>query len=370
MEKLTKLPLVGPVVAWFFTTRLWHVYEHLDARKWTRLAAAITFTSFLALFPVLAVGVAVAAALLPDDQMRQLQDTLTDQVPGISDQLQLQSLVDNAGTVGSVAGAALLFTGASWVGALRESLRAVWDLEEDPGNVVLRKATDLGTLLGLGLVGLVSFGGSAFAVTAVTRVAEWLGLTEGGVGTVLLRTAAYAAAIAADFLLLWYVLTLLPRVKPPRRAVLAAALQGAVGFELLKLLLGGYLQQVAAKNIYGAFGVPIALLLWISFMTKLLLYCAAWTATAPAPGPGPDTQQPVKELFDGGDASGDGDGGTGEGAEAEAGAEAGSGTGTGTGTGGSSDSDVSGGGDAPGREAATGGAPRTPPDREGPERPR
>ncbi|MFI8854610.1 YihY/virulence factor BrkB family protein [Streptomyces sp. 891-h] len=356
MERLKKLPLVGPLLgplaAWFRavlgrlrallgrlrTTRVWRIYQHLDERKWTRLAAAITFTSFLALFPMLAVGVAVAAALLSHDQTNRLQDTLTDQVPGISDQLELQSLVDNAGTVGGVAGAVLLFTGGRWVGTLRESLRALWDLEEDPGNLVVRRAVDIGILLGLGVVGLVSFGGSAFAMTAARWVAEQLGAAQGSAGTVLLRAAAYAAAVAADFLLLWYVLTLLPRVRPPRRATLAAALQGAVGFELLKLLLGGYLQQVAAKNIYGAFGVPIALLLWISFMAKLLLWCAAWTATAPAPGGGPDAQPPVEDLAVGGrDTSPDGeDAGGGE--------------------------DVSGGDDAPAPGAANGDAPRTPPE--------
>ncbi|CAL9538207.1 YihY/virulence factor BrkB family protein [Streptomyces albus] len=340
MERLTKLPYVGPLLAWATTTRLWRIYAHLDARKWTRLAAAITFTSFLALFPMIAVGAAVVASLLPGTETRRLQQTLADQVPGISDRLEIQSLVDNAGTVGLVAGGALLVTGARWVGVLRESLRAVWDLEEDPGNVVLRKATDLGILLGLGLVGLVSFGGSAFAVTAVTWAAEQLGLAERGVGTVLLRTAGYAAAVAADFLLLWYVLTLLPRVRPPRRATLAAALQGAVGFELLKLLLGGYLQQVAAKNVYGAFGVPVALLLWISFMTKLLLYCAAWTATAPVPGAAPGSGQPVRDLAEGGD-------------EAAPGADR-----------------VSAGDAAPDREAASDGAPRTPPDPGPPGRPR
>ncbi|MGI5349286.1 YihY/virulence factor BrkB family protein [Streptomyces sp. CA-250714] len=332
MERLKKLPLVGPLLAWFRAgaarfraTRIWRIYQHLEDRKWTRLAAAITFISFLALFPMLAIGVAVAAVLLSHDQTKRLQDTLTDQVPGISDQLEIQSLVDNAGTVGGIAGVALLFTGGRWVGTLRESLRAVWDLEEDPGNLVVRRAVDVGILLGLGVLGLVSFGGSAFAVTAVAWVAEQFGLAEGGAGTVLLRAAGYTAAVAADFVLLWYVLTLLPRVQPPRRATLAAALQGAVGFELLKLLLGGYLQQVAAKNVYGAFGVPIALLLWISFMTKLLLYCAAWTATAPAPGEGPGAQQPVKDL------TGDGD-------------------------------DVSADGDAPAPEAASDDAPRTPPE--------
>jgi len=31
--------------------------------------------------------------------------------------------------------------------------------------------------------------------------------------------------------------------------------------------------------MYGAFGVPAALLLWIYVVARLLLFCAAWTAT-------------------------------------------------------------------------------------------
>lgn len=285
MERLTTLPGIGPFFAWFFGTRVWRVYEHLDARKWQRLAAAITFTSFMAFFPMVVVGVAIGASFLTPQQMKDVKKTIAEQVPGISDQIDIQSLADHAGTIGLVAGAALLFTGVNWAGTLRECLRAVWDLEEDPGNPVLLKLKDLAVLLGLGFAGLVSMAGSAFAVSAVDWVADRVGLVEGGVGTWLLRLAGYAAAVGADFLLLWYVLRVLPRVSPPTRALVVACLIGAVGFELLKLLLGGYLQGVAAKNTYGAFGVPIALLLWISFMTKLLLYCAGWTAT--------DKEEPV-----------------------------------------------------------------------------
>ncbi|GAB2798811.1 YihY/virulence factor BrkB family protein [Streptomyces daliensis] len=307
MDWLTRLPVIGPAAAWLFRTRVWRVYEHLDARKWTRLAAAITFTSFLALFPMLAVGAAVGAALLSDAQMDSVRQWTADQFPGLADELDLQSLVDHAGTVGVVAGALLLFTGAGWVGSLRESLRALWDLEEDPGNPFLLKAKDLGALVGLGAVGLVSLGGSAFSVTAVSWVAERMGLVEGGLGTVLLRTAAYAAAGAANFVLLAYMLTLLPGVRPPRRETVVACLTGAVGFELLKLLLGGYLKGVAAKSMYGAFGVPVALLLWISFMAKLLLFCAAWTA-APSRSAAVLAEAEAAEQRDG---DGDGEGGTG-----------------------------------------------------------
>lgn len=47
------------------------------------------------------------------------------------------------------------------------------------------------------------------------------------------------------------------------------------------------MRGVAAKSMYGAFGVPVALLIWINLMAKLLLYCSAWTATrADADGDG------------------------------------------------------------------------------------
>jgi membrane protein len=109
--------------------------------------------------------------------------------------------------------------------------------------------------------------------------ARHLGLDEHGWGSTLLQVIAFAVAVLADFLVLLYVLTLLPGVEPPRRRLIVAALIGAIGFELLKLLLSGYMRGVASKSMYGAFGVPIALLLWINFTSKLLLYSAAWTAT-------------------------------------------------------------------------------------------
>ncbi|MEU6082272.1 YihY/virulence factor BrkB family protein [Streptomyces sp. NPDC047108] len=279
MEWLTKLPVIGPVVVRLMRTHAWRAYERLDSVQWTRLAAAITFISFIALFPLITVGAAIGAALLSQKQLDTLKDKLAQQVPGISDQLDLDSLVANATTVGLIAGALLLVTGVGWVGSLRECLRAVWLKEEDPGNPFLLKAKDAVVLVGLGAVGLVAAGGSVFASSAVGWVADRIGLAEGGAGRVLLVVASLAISVLADFLMLAYLLTRLPQVHPGLRSVLVAGLMGAVGFELLKALLSGYLQSVATKSMYGAFGVPVALLLWINFMAKLLLYCAAWTAT-------------------------------------------------------------------------------------------
>lgn len=280
MDWLKKLPVIGPLVARLMETHVWRSYERLDRVHWARLAAAITFISFLALFPLIAVGAAVAAALLSDEQVDTIKDKLADQVPGISDQLGIDGLIANAGTVGLVAGALLLFTGVGWVGSMRECLRAVWELDDvQQANPVVAKVKDAVLLVGLGGAALATLAVSTIGSTAVGRTADLIGIPEDGAGGILLRVAALAVAVVADFLLLLYLLTLLPGVEPPRRRLVVAALLGAVGFELLKLLLGSYMREVAGKSMYGAFGVPIALLLWINFTAKLLLFCAAWTAT-------------------------------------------------------------------------------------------
>lgn len=280
MDWLIKLPVVGPLVRRLMRTHAWRSYETLDRVHWTRLAAAVTFLSFLALFPLITVAAAIVAAALDQQALERLDDKLSEQVPGISDQLDIDGLVANAGTVGVVAGALLLVMGVGWVGSMRECLRAVWELDdEDEGNPVVRKIKDVGVLAGLGGIGLASFAASALGSMTVGWTVDRLGLADGGIGGVLLQLAAVAVAVLATFLILLYVLTMLPGVQPPRRRLVVAALIGAVGFELLKLLLGGYISGVASRSMYGAFGVPIALLLWINFTAKLLLFCAAWTAT-------------------------------------------------------------------------------------------
>ena len=279
MEWLTRLPWIGPWIARAMRTHAWRAFEHAQEVQWSRLAAAVTFTSFIALFPLITVGAAVGTALLTDQQLTSVEHKVSRQLPGLAQQVDVASLAANAGTVGAIAGSLLLLTGIGWIAQLRGCLRAVWGLDVDRENPLVRKVLDGGVLAGLGGAGLASLACSAFATTAVGWTVDRIGLVPGGAASVLLTVFGYCVAVAADFVLLTYVLTLLPGVRPPRRAVVEAGLIGAIGFELLKVLLSGYLHDVAGKTMYGAFGTPVALLLWINFMAKLLLLCAAWTVT-------------------------------------------------------------------------------------------
>ncbi|MFI0940522.1 YihY/virulence factor BrkB family protein [Streptomyces sp. NPDC021020] len=291
MDWLTRIPWIGPRLGpWYdrhlksrveraMRTHAYRAFDHLQDVHWTRLAAAMTFTSFLALFPLITVAAAVGAALLSQGQLNRLENKLIDQIPGIADQIDIHGLVANAGTVGLIASGVLLFTGIGWVSSLRDCLRAVWRKDDVHPNPVKAKLTDGVILVGLGVAVLVSLGASGFATAAVNWSADHIGLSEHGAGRIALTVVGYLLAVVADFLILVYLLTLTPGVDPPRQAVVVAATIGAAGLEILKVALSGYLQRVAGRNIYGAFGTPIALLLWFNFMAKLLLFCAAWTVT-------------------------------------------------------------------------------------------
>lgn len=280
MDFLTRLPVIGPVAAWVLRSRPYRTYQHLSDVKGNRLAGAVTFYGFLALFPLLTVAMAIAAATLSDSRLNDLKKTIADQLPGLSKSINLDGLVANAATIGLVSAVVLVFSGLGWVDALRGAIRAIWWLPEDKGNFVLKKARDCMVLAGLGLVGAVSFGASTLGSLLVQRLAQWVGL-DGGPARWLLTVVGYLIAVGVDLLLFAYLLGPFANLADQRgRDLLQGALIGAVGFEVLKLAIASYLGKVAAKSVYGAFGVPIAMLVWIDFVTRLLLFCAAWTALA------------------------------------------------------------------------------------------
>jgi membrane protein len=56
---------------------------------------------------------------------------------------------------------------------------------------------------------------------------------------------------------------------------------GAVGFEALKLLATFLIARTTSNPVYATFGVIVGLLVWINFVSKLMMFAAAWTATQP-----------------------------------------------------------------------------------------
>lgn len=268
----------GPLVERAQRTRVFRAYERYRVQRGSRLAAAITYSAFLSLFPLLAVAVAITAAVLGDSGTRQVREHIDDSVPGIANLLPLDGVVNNAATIGLISGLLLVWTGLSWVNMARGSLRTIWAIDDMPGGFVTRKLLDLVVLAGLGLTTAVSLGASAATTALADVITRQLGLANTTPAHVGLWIVGTVLGLAASVVMFAYLLAGIPRLRIPQGVLLRTALVAAVLFEVTKGLVAAYLDRVAGRTLYGAFGVPIALLLWFNITFQVLLFLSAWTA--------------------------------------------------------------------------------------------
>lgn len=261
---------------------LMRAHKRYSVQRGSRLAAAMSYSAFLSLFPLLAVAVAITSAVLGDGGVRTLRDEIQKNLPGLSDKFNLDSIVSQAATVGLISGALLIWSGLSWVNTARGSLRAIWAVPDEPGRFATRKAADLASLAGLGLTAAVSLGATAVSGSAAKSILRWLGIDDTWPARDALWLFGVVVGLAASTVLFAYMLAGIPRLVIPRRVLLLASLAGAVVLEITKGLIASYLSNVAGKSLYGAFGVPVAVLIWLDITFQMLLLLSAWTATRTA----------------------------------------------------------------------------------------
>ena len=273
--------------------------KRYQVRRGSRLAAAITYAAFRSLIPLLAISVAITAAVLGDSGIRRLRQQITDNLPGIADKLPLDGLVNDAATIGVIGGLLLIWTGLSWVDMARSGLRTIWAVDDEPGRFVPRKLADLASLAGLGVTAAVSLSASAATSALAGSVLRHLGVASSTPARAFLWILGTVVGLAASTAMFAYLLAGIPRLRIPRGVLLRAALVAAVLFEVTKSLLAAYLDGVAGKTLYGAFGVPVAVLLWLDLTFQLLLVLSAWTATRTG-----DLLKELEDAEDAGDAGG------------------------------------------------------------------
>jgi membrane protein len=257
--------------------------QRYQADAGERLAAAVTFYWFLSLFPLLLVAVWVTSLVLGDDAGAQVTDGLADVLPADLAATIGEVVRDNAGQAGLVGVGGLVLSGLGWVDALREAVRTVWHQNVLAGNLVVRKAVDVLVLVGLfgTIAGSVLVSG---LVTGFTSDAlDLLGVQDTAAARVGTRLVGYALLVLVDTVVFLYLFTRLARVRTPWRRVLKGAVFGAVGFEVLKVLGGLYVERSTSKGeaTYGAFAVVVGLLLFLNLVSRLLLLTAAFVVTAP-----------------------------------------------------------------------------------------
>ena len=188
-------------------------------------------------------------------------------------------------TVGLTGLALALYSGISWMGNLREAIRAqsrdVWERNpQDQEKIYFKYTRDFISLTGLVVALIITLTLTSIAGSAQAAIVQALGLE----GIEWLRPAmtliALSISIFANYLLFLWIFWMLPRHKPKKKALLRGTLLAAIGFEVIKFVMTMTLPQVAKSPSGAAFGSVIGLMAFFYFFARLTLFCAAWIATA------------------------------------------------------------------------------------------
>jgi len=270
-------------------------YGHYQNRHGDQLAAAITYFSFLALFPLILLGVSVTGFVLAasKDLQKKLFAQITEQLPGsFGDTLNsaIHTAIDQRAAVGVIGLVGVALTGLGWIDNLRTALDSLWGNDLRRQSFVARKLSDALVLFGLGLGLVISVGITAGGTAAGHQLLAWTGLdgvTGAGTATALL---AILLAILGNLLIYGWILIRLPDAQVSRRTAFRTSLLAAIGFEILKVLGTYYIARIASSPAYSLIGPALGVLVFINLVSRYSLFCAAWAATAP------DQQRAVDPL--------------------------------------------------------------------------
>jgi membrane protein len=271
-QRLNRLRHRSPLID--HVCRAAHLYNKEDG---SRLAAAIAYYGFFATFALGVLLFAIlGAALTRDSAAQSTAETYLSQNLPLRD---VHALADASRGMSVIAFVALVLAGIWWVESMRSSQRALWRIEQHPGNILVRYLVDLAVLVGLGMLLMVSLATSLGLQDILLRLA-------GDQARPLTRHALdWSSALLAggvDFVLAAALLAGVPRLRIPLRRLLPSALLIVVGLALLKTGGRWYVSRMTNNPAYQLAASAIGLLIFMYLFNQVILFATALAATSTA----------------------------------------------------------------------------------------
>jgi membrane protein len=247
------------------------VLRYLDLNG-GRLAAAIAYYGFFAVFALLLIGYSVFGIVINNssDLSAIVTEFLGQNLPFID----LQQVLSSGRTIGVVGLVGLVFTGIAWIEAIRSSQRLIWQIEEHPGWVGIRQIVDLLVMIGV----LLLIATSVLAVSGLERLLTWL---FDGHASWLLTAVNWVLMVGINMVLAAALLAAVPRLRMTVRRIFPPVVQVGIGYTLLNTVGRSFVGLVERNPAYGLVASAVGLLVYLYVFNQLLLFGAAWAATSP-----------------------------------------------------------------------------------------
>ncbi|ANC30894.1 YihY/virulence factor BrkB family protein [Isoptericola dokdonensis] len=261
------------------------------ARRGSQLSGGIAYSALFSLGAALTIGFSVFSSEL--SRRPELQAAIYEQIdtwlPGLLDTGSGDGLVPVSTLVvetawsltTAIAAVVFLWTAISFMGALRHSVRFMFDAPVVGVSPVLSKVWQLVGFAILGAMLVVSAAASVVSRTVTEQIEAWFG--ESWTLGVVLAASTFGVAVLLDALLVYLVIRVVARIRPRRRrdALLGCLATGLVTGSLR--WVGTAVVTASASN--SALLVPFvtlaAILLLINFVARVLLVACAWMYDPP-----------------------------------------------------------------------------------------
>ena len=271
---------------WQWFDHIMRMQERYAAEGGNQFSAGITYYSVLSIFPLAMLLVATIAAVLAnrEDLLNDLQSYITDSIDGnLSESVNeiLDTAIDQRGAMFGIGGLTTLWSGLGWMNHLRIGISAMWGIDaNDGGSFLKKKFSDLLGLIGLIIAFVVAFGVTAAGSSGLTqKIFDLLGIDSfPGMGYVFFFSGLLLGLIA-NFIVMWWLIMILPRTKVPKKSGFIGAAIGAVAFEAIKQLSTVIMSSATGSPAGAVFGPVIVLMVVMYLIWRVVLYISAWTAT-------------------------------------------------------------------------------------------
>lgn len=256
-----------------------------SAKRWNeddvwQLSASIAYYAILALPGLLVIIINIISTVWSDDiATGRLTNGLTsfigyDAASDLNNILQAARL-DNESWFANVIGlVTLVFAATGVFYQLQLALNKIWKLKINPKTPWWKILTDrvksFGFILVLGFLILISFVLSA--VIAILQ--DWIQLHVADYLGKLAMAINFLVSLGIISILFGLMFRYLPDARLQWKMVWPGALLTGLLFETGKFLLGIYFTQSSPASAYGAAGLIVLLLLWVSYSCLILFYGA------------------------------------------------------------------------------------------------
>lgn len=263
-------------------TVAWKAFERFRAARSPLISGGTAYYLFLAMFSVLAVAYGVAALVGADVLAEWLTSALEEALPGLvgEEGIDPETLTQVGRTTSLVGLLVMVWSGTAGMGAVSDALHHIYGAAPDGRNPLARRGHLLGWLALLGPLVLLSYTLTTAATGFGHRLLDSVGI-ESALAQFLVLLVAVVVTFVLDVGVVGLALGRLGGIRPTRGAILAGAVAGAVLIGLLKVFMAAVISWAVAKPQYGAFALPIAVLV-VFWLQAMALYGAAALTAAVA----------------------------------------------------------------------------------------